>query len=1497
MRKVILRFAFVALGVWTALFGLFFLLSGPERIGLAAVRKNLARKGLGEVHVEGLDIRASGHFSFVNGKVAGTVTAASRVLEHLEVDIASAAGRLRWPPILRLWGRSLRGANRPLASWVPGSIGDIEQGVGNIRLTLANGERWHFDGVRLSLRHPSPRELDGTVSVAAIRRGGTEETWLRDVELKASLRDRGFSLELSSARCALGDLQAAAASSEAYRLGRELGALAEALEQGWSQRDLSALAAALETSAPRDLRLTATLLQDGAPYMWVFSERRKLELPRQLRLALDCDINGASGELQGAAGRYHAPPATLSWPALRIRLSREALAVDPVALEVALNHGAAGVVGLSAAGEARLDRSERPFWLRAAVTDAASAAETADMPVSGSAELCVWGALTPFWIEADGGADLLLALPGVAGLQPVSGAVQASLHDRHVRLEARKVRVGMGTLDADAAAELRDFTPVNLTVRLEAQQFPLVPGAPLAALLPLDATGAVSASLVAHAPQADLETATAAFSVVARLDEVAWRNAVYGPVTAAATGNAEAGIVLIEALEATTADGVLRFGGMLTAGGEIDGAYEFQTGRRLLSRALETAQMTAAAGWVENVRAADQARLASTGTIAGDIRAPRVAAAIEVEHVTWRDVVVRQIMSKVDWNGANIQVRELEARARPLNAGSHWSVLKGDAALVLLHPLDAAFNMAAAPFDLGLISAALGRDVRVQGLIHGVGKGRLHGGMEELDIELRAAQVDAGGIVLKNATGNLTGGRDRTALEMRADLPASGSARVAAELFADAPARVQARVSGLKTEQMPWLAAWMAGVADASLSARLPNAGVRRGGGDLRGWLLDGAADAALEYRGANGESLQGQLRVRPKSPLHVSLRAADVDLAAIPAAGGLAAGRVRAAASVQLPLPDWPHQSFAWRPWLSGLQGRIDAEAEPLSFQRIALSRASVGADLKGSAIAGVVRLASPPLEIAVNGDWSAPRVQFSGAWSELDLGWLIASATHPAALTHRGEIDATWYGGRDVRGVLISEGWKASAGGVTLEQQGRARLEFDGRSARLERAVVQSADAPGAVAVVSGVIPLDPAAADMDLRIELNNFDLAALDGRFTGVRRMDGRLQGTCALQGSLRDPSLIGAVAIAEGRVRLAALNQAISDIQLEARFEQDRVQLRHAEGRLAHGVLWASGELMLHRERMPEADLSLAFRDVRYNEVRDLTVEADGRLRLLGPLHDAKIEGEVRFTRGSFTRDLDWARLLLARMDAQPAAPRRRERWDPALNIQVSMPGNFWVRNSILNGEFALDGRLVGRLSRPALSGSARALRGVFQANLVPFTIRRASALFEENRPFVPYLLVDGEARKSPYMVRVQASGPPDDLELQWSSTPPLTEAQIIQLITTGRVTREGELEGGASAAWILSHGLRYSASQTASRSLALDGLELRPVEDGEAYESELVASKNLTDFLTVQQYVALEDPAQSAVGATVRLSDRLSLAGRAKRGNIYILELVYELLF
>lgn len=883
-----------------------------------------------------------------------------------------------------------------------------------------------------------------------------------------------------------------------------------------------------------------------------------------------------------------------------------------------------------------------------------------------------------------------------------------------------------------------------------------------------------------------------------------------------------------------------------------------------------------------------------------------------LDELAWDEVSIRpaDVSSRVSWNGATVRFDGFSIRSGASRLQAHGRLdLSASRALDISFAADLSSEVLRSLPPLPELEIGPQSSLSLTGSCSGtlespnfaarfLAKGARYRGVEvdeargvlfweDRRLQLREVSVEGAEARFRGSLDWDFGTRRGWALSVAADrLPLA-----MVQSFLAQPMPVDGVVSGrLEMEWRNGLSALSAELA----SARMEAMGETATDVSLRATLERGQVKGRLSlslWDGCTSATAEGALA----GPLH--LQAEVMDLAPPLTRGtGRDFGRWsgRAHATWNAPLLPWP--ADARRAWMRHLTADAHFTGHDARHDRLNFERLVVDASLVDGLASLSVLSASPDLQLSAARELSSDETRLWGAWRELELVRLVSDTTAPLTISSSGAMTGLWH---DRQGPQLEVSCRRTAlalPGWNLEQTQPTRLRIHASRVEIPPWEWRDPRLPDARLSLSGSVTWETGEPILDIGYRLERLNLSGLSELAWWVHELSGVVEGSGRVTGPVGDPAIVGQVQGREIRLRAEGLPDTFYDGRFTLAGDENALALRELSGRMGRGTIVASGEITL-AGGSPRIELAGRFADLRYTDGRDLSVEGEGRLRLAGPLGSPLLSGDVRITRGAYTRAFDWTRLVLARLGPRPAPAPRTAAWQPRLDLAVAVPGNFWVRNSMVNAELSGRGRLVGRLLSPSFTGKADVLRGAFQLDFARFQFERASAIFEESRPFKPYLLVSGVAREAGYVIRVEISGEPNALELAWSSSPPLSEEEIVRLLSTGTVARNGASGSSAAAAWILTQGLRHSAGETASRALAVDSLELRPVRTEQGVASELVAEERLTERFTLKQYVGVEDPSTSGLGADLSLSRRLRLSGRARRNNVYILEMIYEILF
>ena len=199
----------------------------------------------------------------------------------------------------------------------------------------------------------------------------------------------------------------------------------------------------------------------------------------------------------------------------------------------------------------------------------------------------------------------------------------------------------------------------------------------------------------------------------------------------------------------------------------------------------------------------------------------------------------------------------------------------------------------------------------------------------------------------------------------------------------------------------------------------------------------------------------------------------------------------------------------------------------------------------------------------------------------------------------------------------------------------------------------------------------------------------------------------------------------------------------------------------------------------------------------------------GKLEAFGSLDAMTLAGTLRVMSARYTEPFDLDKRIL-QVGAAPATPPRA--YDPSgewlhFDIRLLVDGDARVDNDLVRGQARGELQLTGTLASIGMTGSMAFLpgaRGFYRGN--EFVLSRAVADFTDRNRLRMVLDVTGEAALKDYRVFLHVYGDLDDLKLQLTSTPALSQQDVITLLSLGYTSRDASL--GSNLGVAAGHGRR-----------------------------------------------------------------------------------------
>jgi autotransporter translocation and assembly factor TamB len=573
---------------------------------------------------------------------------------------------------------------------------------------------------------------------------------------------------------------------------------------------------------------------------------------------------------------------------------------------------------------------------------------------------------------------------------------------------------------------------------------------------------------------------------------------------------------------------------------------------------------------------------------------------------------------------------------------------------------------------------------------------------------------------------------------------------------------------------------------------------------------------------------------------------------------------------------------------------GLVEAQGEVrgrgLTAAGLALGEGSARATLRGSRLEASLALpgggltatlrgpldasASLDAEVAVRGLDVRPLLQAVRQRGNLDLyGSVSAHATlaipmaDPAALRARASLDP-------VALTISGDAW-TNQGPVVLRWEAAA-LHVD---RLLLKSRVGSLEARGSI----------QQAGRLDLVVD-GQVPLAILPALRPELREARGLLSVSATLAGTLAAPDLRGEGTIRDGLFQLASYPDPFREVQASFTASRAGIQLKTATATLGRGRLQASGTLVLRGSALGPYQARISGRDVAASPLPGLQTAWNTDLEIVGQGDRAQITGQAQLQRGSYTQDLSPLTLLAPKGGGGAPSPGASGIF---VKVLVTLPNPLVVQTGQARLRVGGSLSLEGRLPSPVAFGILDANNGQIQFRDHTFTVVSARARFDDPRRIDPFLDVEATSQIRTYNVTIRLTGRSENLNVRFSSIPPLPSEDLLTLVTFG-VTRE---EFAKSAGGI--------ALGEAAQLVVQDLLGVRPGAAG--FDVGVQRSQTGTSVLSVGREVAprtkliykqeLTGERQQRLRVEYQLIGPLLLAGEETLRGGYGADLVLRLRF
>jgi autotransporter translocation and assembly factor TamB len=254
---------------------------------------------------------------------------------------------------------------------------------------------------------------------------------------------------------------------------------------------------------------------------------------------------------------------------------------------------------------------------------------------------------------------------------------------------------------------------------------------------------------------------------------------------------------------------------------------------------------------------------------------------------------------------------------------------------------------------------------------------------------------------------------------------------------------------------------------------------------------------------------------------------------------------------------------------------------------------------------------------------------------------------------------------------------------------------------------------------------------------------------------------------------------------------------MGDVKVGIEFNPGELRVKELKADLGGGNLQITGNAKFEEAGNPTLNFTAKAKEVLVVRNRELSLRLNGDLHLHGPWKRAVIDGQAAAVKSRWQKDVEVLPLTVVRsgfpkeqsqMTGKPWFTFQKKPFsDWVFNVALSStPGDpILVRGNRLRGTADAEIRLEGTGAAPTLHGAYRTSSLIATLPFSRLEISHGRVWYTRDLPFQPQLDFSAETEVRNNRVRLYLWGPASAPSISAKSEPPLSEVDLLTLLTTG----------------------------------------------------------------------------------------------------------------
>ncbi|HVG26852.1 MAG TPA: translocation/assembly module TamB domain-containing protein [Acidobacteriaceae bacterium] len=467
-----------------------------------------------------------------------------------------------------------------------------------------------------------------------------------------------------------------------------------------------------------------------------------------------------------------------------------------------------------------------------------------------------------------------------------------------------------------------------------------------------------------------------------------------------------------------------------------------------------------------------------------------------------------------------------------------------------------------------------------------------------------------------------------------------------------------------------------------------------------------------------------------------------------------------------------------------------------------------------------------------------------------------------------------------------------------ITLSSQGPIRASLHNGVATLDQLHITG---PDTVLQASGSAQVfgDPNPQGGALHLRANGGIGLALAHTFTPNLISSGKVSFDMGVEGRMMEPNLTGAVQFDNANIALDGIPNGLSNLTGTMAFNQNRLEVRNLTATSGGGKISLGGFIAWQKGLF--ADLTAGIDNVRIRYA-GLSTSANATMRLQGGPSALLLSGNVLITRFGVGADVDFA--AFAGSGGVPTPP------DPdaftnkiRMDVHVTSSPQLDFQNSYAKLSGTVDLTIRGTAAQPSVLGSIRITDGSATFAGTLYQLDRGTIYFSNPVRIDPTIDLDVSTRVENYDLTIGIHGDATNLKPTYRSSPPLTEADIFNLLALGRTQEEAQINNAQAqqagkdptTSALLGGALNATVSSRVNKLFGAGSIKIDPAFIGTLGNStaRITVEEPLSKQLTLVFATNVNQSARQLIQFQYQIDDNTSLLGTRDESGVF--SIVYRI--